>query len=61
MEGITAQLVDGAVITSDQRGKHKSQPHSISDQVKEKIREDNKLFPRRKSHYSRSNTGKGNI
>ena len=39
VEGVAAQLVDGAVIASDQRGKHKSRPHSISDQVKEKIRE----------------------
>ena len=58
VEGVAAQLVDGVVIASDERGKHKSRPHSVPDEVKEKIREHIKLFPRRKSHYSRSSNRK---
>ena len=58
VEGVAAQLVNGVVIASDERGKHKSRPHSVPDEVKEKIREHIKLFPRRKSHYSRSSNRK---
>ena len=58
VEGVAMQLVGGVVIASDRRGKHRSRPHSIPDQVKERIREHIKLFPRRKSHYSRSSNRK---
>ena len=51
-------MTAGALVASDGRGKHRNRPHSIPEEVKQKIREHIKKFPRRKSHYSRSDKKK---
>ena len=48
----------GELIASDERGKHRSRPHAISDELKKQVREHIELFPRRKSHYSRADNKK---
>ena len=39
---------------TDGRGRHHNQPHTISEEVKVKIRNHIQSFPRRQSHYSQS-------
>ena len=54
LEKLASKMTAGALVASDGRGKHRNRPHSIPEEVKHKIREHIKKFPRRKSHYSRS-------
>ena len=58
IENLVDKLTTGIFVASDQRGKHKSRPHAISEGTKQKIREHINTFPRRKSHYSRSDNRK---
>ena len=46
------------LIASDGRGKHRSRPHAISEELKKQVREHIESFPRRKSHYSRADNRK---
>ena len=58
VENLVAKLTAGVLVATDQRGKHKNRPHATSEATKQKIREHIKTFPRRKSHYSRSDNRK---
>ena len=49
-----AKKLGESLIPSDDRGKHKNRPHTIPESTKDKIREHIRSFPRRQSHYSRS-------
>ena len=44
----------GALTVVDGRGRHHNRPHTISEEVKAKIRDHIQSFPRRQSHYSQS-------
>lgn len=54
IEKLVEKMLHGVLIASDMRGKHENRPHAISDELKQKVREHIKSFPRRQSHYSRS-------
>ena len=58
VENLAKKLNSGALVASDNQGKHKQRPHAISLDVKDEIREHIRSFPRRQSHYSRSDNGK---
>ena len=58
LEKLASKMTAGALVASDGRRKHRNRPHSIPEEVKQKIREHIKKFPRRKSHYSRSDKKK---
>ena len=54
VEGLCRRLGSGELIASDNRGKHRTRPHAISDDIKDQVREHIRSFPRRQSHYSRA-------
>ena len=58
VENLAKSLTSGALVASDSRGKHKERPHAIQTDTKEQIREHIRSFPRRQSHYSRSDNKK---
>ena len=58
VENLAEKLVCGILVASDKRGKHSSQPHAISEQLKKQIREHIEYFPCRKSHYSQTDNRK---
>ena len=51
-------MADGILLATDGRGKHNNRPHSVPDEAKCKMRERVMQFPRRKSHYSRTDNQK---
>ena len=51
-------LLAGVLAASDQRGKHRNQPHAIPVEAKKQVREHIESFPRRKSQYSHSDNRK---
>ena len=58
VENLAEKLVCGILVASDQRGKHSSRPHAISEQLKKQIRQHIESFPCRKSHYSQTDNRK---
>ena len=58
VEILAKKLVHGDLIAFDQRGKHGNRPHSIPNEIKDKIRVHIASFPRRQSHYSRCDNSK---
>ena len=58
LEKLTSKITAGNLVASDGRGRHKNRPHSIAEEAKQKIRDHINKFPRRKSHYSRSENQK---
>lgn len=49
VEKLADQLSTGVQIASDKRGKHKSRPHAIPEELKKQVREHIEPFPRRKT------------
>ena len=58
LENFCQKMADGVLITTDRRGKHKNQPHAVRNEMKHTVREHIMSFPRRKSHYSRTDNHK---
>ena len=60
VENLAEKLVCGILVASDsdQRSKHSSRPHAISEQLKKQIRQHIEFFPCRKSHYSQTDNRK---
>ena len=54
VEGLAEKLSAGVLIAGDSRGTHTNRPHAVSEEAKERVREHITSFPRRQSHYSRS-------
>ena len=58
IERLVEKLSAGVLVASDQRGRHTSRPHAITEELKQTVREHIETFPRRKSHYSRADNRK---
>ena len=54
VEGLAEKLSAGVLVASDNRRTHTNRPHTVSEEAKERVREHIATFPRRQSHYSRS-------
>ena len=58
IEILSGKLSAGVLLATDGRGKHSNRPHAIQSEVKDGIREHIRSFPKRTSHYSRSDNSK---
>lgn len=58
VDDLCKKLSAGEMIVSDNRGKHTTRPHTISDENQQKVRDHIASFPRRQSHYSRGDNQK---